>query len=308
MENKNIINFISEGMKISRTDLIEKDIILTKILSHLSSKKEFFENYAFKGGTCIIKCYLGYYRFSEDLDFTYLGKFKGKSEGKIREEISNEIENVARVIEEISKYFGLRFKAEKENKEYFQFGGGNAFVTMKLWYNSVILDKETFIKIQINFKEKLEYPIKETRTRALISKGLEKEFITTYKEEANILVQPIKIKSYDLKEVLIEKVRAILTRRGVKSRDFIDVYEITTAEKIGIKTFRKEILDKTHAMMRFEKYKGNLENKKNIDFSDIKKDEIKMEEESILLKPIHKNFDIFLDNFKLFLIEISKEV
>src|SRR5689334_23440242 len=28
---------------------------------------------AFRGGTCLVKCYLGYYRFSVDLDFTATG-------------------------------------------------------------------------------------------------------------------------------------------------------------------------------------------------------------------------------------------
>jgi len=310
MEDKRIIDFISNRMNILRTDLIEKDIILTKILNKLSAEKEFLNNYAFKGGTCIIKCYLGYYRFSEDLDFTYISQdeFKDKSEGKIREEISNKIDKVAKILEVMSSSLGLRFKADKKNADYFTFGGGNAFVTMKLWYTAVD-EKEAYIKVQINYKEKLEFPIKEIEAKSVISKEMEKDFVTNFKDEAKFLIRPIRIKAYDLKEILIEKVRAILTRRGVKARDFIDIYEITNSEKLDITHFKQGILEKTRAMLRFDKYKDNLDKKKSIDLGkEIKNDRIKMEEESIMLKSIHANFDSFLDKFKIFVVELSKEV
>ena len=47
--------------------LIEKDYYLTKILHKISEKK--INDLVFKGGTCLNKCYLGFYRLSEDLDF-----------------------------------------------------------------------------------------------------------------------------------------------------------------------------------------------------------------------------------------------
>jgi predicted nucleotidyltransferase component of viral defense system len=34
--------------------------------------KEVTQNFIFKGGTCLKKCYFEDYRFSEDLDFTLL--------------------------------------------------------------------------------------------------------------------------------------------------------------------------------------------------------------------------------------------
>jgi len=38
---------------------------------------------------------------------------------------------------------------------------------------------------------------------------------------------------YDIREILCEKVRSILTRRGVKARDFVDAYLISK-EKGGM--------------------------------------------------------------------------
>jgi predicted nucleotidyltransferase component of viral defense system len=62
--------------------LIEKDLLLQGLLLQLSKSKYFSEKFVFKGGTCLTKAYFGYYRFSEDLDFTWINQkaFEGKPE------------------------------------------------------------------------------------------------------------------------------------------------------------------------------------------------------------------------------------
>src|SRR3989344_6797945 len=114
MINKELIDFISKRLNITRRDLIEKDIILSKILFHLTQNTGFFQDYAFKGGTCLTKCYFGYYRFSEDMDFTYLNQkdFIGKSKTKIREIMSEKINELGELIEIIAKKLDLDFKME----------------------------------------------------------------------------------------------------------------------------------------------------------------------------------------------------
>ncbi len=64
------VNEVGNVLAIKRTDLIEKDLILHQILTDLSGHKFFAGNFLFKGATCLTKSYLGYYRFSEDIDFT----------------------------------------------------------------------------------------------------------------------------------------------------------------------------------------------------------------------------------------------
>jgi predicted nucleotidyltransferase component of viral defense system len=97
MIDKGIIDIIETRMKINKRDLIEKDLILHRLLDEFSSNKYFFDNFAFKGGTCLIKCFLDYYRFSEDLDFTFInqGMFEKKSKGQSEKMLSNEINNLA---------------------------------------------------------------------------------------------------------------------------------------------------------------------------------------------------------------------
>ena len=294
--------YLSHFRGAVQRDLIEKDIILSKILFHLTQDKFFSQNYAFKGGTCLTKCHLWYYRFSEDMDFTYLNQkdFAGKSKNKIREIMSNKINKLGELIGVIAKKLDLNFKIEKGNKRYFQFGGSNAFVTFKIWYNSKELEKETFVKIQVNHIEKLNYPIIELNVGFIVPKNLEKDFSFIASEDAETLLKPVKIKAYDLKEILIEKVRAILTRRGIKTRDFVDVFLITKKNKLNLNDFKKEIKEKISDMLKFEKYNLNMKNKE----TQLRGDFILGEEEALMLTPIDKEFPKFLKGFNVFLKEI----
>ena len=306
MINKELTDLISKRLNIARRDLIEKDVIISKILFHLTQDKSFSQNYAFKGGTCLTKCYLGYYRFSEDMDFTYLSQkdFAEKSKNKLREIMSDKINQLGKLIEVIAKKLDLDFKMEKDNKRYFQFGGSNAFMTFKIWYSSKELEKETFVKIQVNHIEKLNYPIKELNVNFIVPKNLEKDFSFIASEDADILLKPIKIKVYDLKEILIEKVRAILTRRGIKARDFVDVFLITKKDKLDLNDFKKEIIEKISDMLKFEKYTLNIKNKE----AQLDNDLILGEEEALMLIPIDKSFPKFLKEFNVFLREIIQEL
>jgi predicted nucleotidyltransferase component of viral defense system len=63
------VSFVSEKSGIKSLELIDKDIGLHKILKEICYSN-IGQNYLFKGGSCLVKCYFGYYRFSVDLDFT----------------------------------------------------------------------------------------------------------------------------------------------------------------------------------------------------------------------------------------------
>ena len=297
------INHISDKLGIARKDLIEKDILLQILLNELVKNKDFKENYAFKGGTYLLKICFGYFRFSEDLDFTYLNQkeFVGLSKSKLRTKMSKKIDKLAEFIEPIAKQFNLDFKIEKENRKYFEFGGSNAFVTLKLWYDSIVLNKQSFIKIQVNFIEKLEYPIKEMPAIFILGNKDKKEIETLF-PNYSYLTEPVRIKVYDIREILIEKIRAILTRRGIKARDFVDVFLIVKKEKLSLNDFKKQIIEKMTDMLKFEKYNQNIKNKE----TQLNKDIISGEEEALILTPIDKGFPKFLKEFNVFLLEILK--
>lgn len=52
--------------------VVEKDYVLGWLLWGIGRHPELRRSWAFKGGTCLKKCYIETYRFSEDLDFTVL--------------------------------------------------------------------------------------------------------------------------------------------------------------------------------------------------------------------------------------------
>jgi predicted nucleotidyltransferase component of viral defense system len=55
-----------------RADVVEKDYVLGWLLASIGLTPALREQWIFKGGTCIKKCYVETYRFSEDLDFSLL--------------------------------------------------------------------------------------------------------------------------------------------------------------------------------------------------------------------------------------------
>jgi predicted nucleotidyltransferase component of viral defense system len=254
---KEFIYQVSRELKTG-ADLVEKDFLLHTILLDLSRTK-FANEYVFKGGTSLVKHYLGYHRFSVDLDFTFINQalFQKLTKKAIRKTLSEKIDDVGAIFEEIAGNKSLDFKYEKGNKRYVEFGGGNKFLTLKLWWDSPFT-KETFIKIQINFLELILFPITSVELKSPLKNTKELEFLfpLPFKEYTT----PISYMIYDIKELFCEKVRAILTRRGIKERYFIDCYLISKRYWFSYKELEKEILEKTKFMLGlYTKYQTNME-------------------------------------------------
>ncbi len=304
MISKEFIDYISTETKIERRDLIEKDILLQYLLKELQNNDNFKNNFAFKGGTCLVKCYLGYYRFSEDLDFTYINQelFRNKSEKQIRKMSSEEINKVLKLLKEITDKLSLDFKPEKNNKKYVEFGGSNKFVTFKIGYKSKIIEQNKFIKIQINFVELFEYSFKKATVKNLLSQLNLKEIEFLFHEESELIKESTELNVYNLKEILIEKARAILTRKGTKVRDFIDLYFITKHLNENIEKYEKEIIEKTTFMFKYEKYEQNFLSKPL--FSEIDMSEV----EGLLLIKLEKDFDRFVKDAFEFLNKLSAKI
>jgi len=300
---KKLIDYISSELKISNKALLEKDIILHNILCILEEDDFFRKNFVFKGGTCLTKCYLGYYRFSEDLDFTWIDQkiFDGKTQKEIRKILSLEINKTTSILEKIAQKLYLDFKPDKTNKKYIEIGGSNKFITFKLWYKSAMLDTTQFVKIQINFMELLQHKFQLINAKSLMEQLNSTELSFLFPEEAINLIKSPKVNCYSIKEILIEKFRAILTRRTIKARDFIDIFMICDTENINPMVFRNEIINKTKYILRYDKYIQNLKN------FDIEK-QIWGEEEKLLLKELPKGYPKFLKEIQIFCKSLSDEL
>jgi len=294
-------NEVARVLDIKRRDLIEKDLILHQILTDLSQDKFFAENFLFKGGTCLIKCYFGYLRFSEDIDFTWKDQsvFNGMSGKRIRSQLSKVIDKTGGVFESIAKKRGLDFKCDKGNTDYVEIGGSDKTCTLKTWYDSEILKRRGFLKVQINFVESMCFPFKKGQLIGLLT-GRHEELDALFSEYAEYS-QKIPFAIYDIREILSEKVRALLTREGTKARDFLDVYLICTRFGVKLDDVEKCIVNKTNfALKLYNKYRINLKQKVSLMQSG-KLFEWGEERELLLAEIDEKDFYVFLKKFEPFL-------
>lgn len=299
-----LLAYAARKTGVKQVELLEKDMFLHLLLKELTTDEHFRTHYVFKGGTCLIKCYLGYYRFSEDLDFSYAkqAEFEGKSENQIRKQLSQEIDTLAGILEKTVAKLGLDFKPNKEDRHYMEFGGSNKFTTFKLWYESAELRITQFIKVQINCVEKFTHPFKQLEAKNILA-GLDAKELKFMRPEAVQMLEPLTVQAYDIREILTEKIRAILTRKRTKARDYVDVYLIEKETGTRPEDLEAEIIDKTLFMLKYEKYYQNLIEKAK------QRPTFKIgEENKLLLKPIDKDFPQFLNNFNKFIDRVITKI
>jgi len=296
-----LIEKISRDLKIRELQLTEKDLYLQALLVKLSKSEYFSENFVFKGGTCLTKAYFGYYRFSEDLDFTWINQkaFEGKSENQIRKMLSKEINGIMEIIEKSAKELGLEFKPVKSDKHYVQLGGSNRFATFKLWYNQAREERETFIKIQLNFVDIIFHKPEKRKLNA-IAIAKKEELQLEYPEYSDYTTSSPAFYCYGPKEIAAEKIRALLTRRGFKARDIIDLYYLSR-EGATINAVKKMAIEKTEFMLKYLKYWENLKNKKFQEKYGI------VEEERLMIEETGKGFEEFAEKTLKELNKIAEE-
>jgi predicted nucleotidyltransferase component of viral defense system len=297
---KNFLNSIKDKTNITAQELIEKDFYLNVLLSKLN-----FEEYVFKGGTCLAKAYLDYFRFSEDLDFTFIDQklWKGKSTKSIKKVCKEKINAFGEQLKNI----GFDFKFDKTDKNFVEIGNNNKLVTFKVYYGSVLTGKPSFIKIQINFLEKIIFLPQTKELNPLIKPNQFTKEDQVYFKEFLDFYKIIKMKVYDLKEIVTEKFRSILTRRAIKSRDTIDLLFIYQKFKIKPRDFLKETKEKLiYSINNYEKYKNNLIlNKEKLQTLDFQYSEVR----PLVIKPFNKeDFDAYVKDIKPLLIELAKEI
>ena len=89
-------------------DVLERDYLLSWILAGIGQVGSLRETLVFKGGTALKKCYLGDYRFSEDLDFSGL---EGVPTGDAMEHAVREVCSVASML--LDEYAPVEITCER---------------------------------------------------------------------------------------------------------------------------------------------------------------------------------------------------
>ena len=193
--------------------LLEKDYHLTRILHKISERK--IKDLIFKGGTCLNKCYLGFYRLSEDLDFVFNQDVKGLSKSQIKKILSELKKEFFIILEElgleVNNELGKGWKMLTSKKDPKIVG-----LEIITKYKSLIDNSIQTIKIETSFRNKL---INLTKTRPI-----HHEFIDALGQL--ILKEDMQIEVIDLIENFAEKFRALVTRKNIAIRDIYDIHFI----------------------------------------------------------------------------------
>lgn len=259
---KKFFDQLNQITKPGRLDIIEKDYHLHRLLHHIALDDYLQDKLVFKGGTCLIKSYLGYYRFSEDIDFTWKDTtiLQDKSPSQTRKSCSRQIDIIIDHLKEIAGNLGLIFKGDKKNASQVEIGSGGRMARFFIGYNSESLGIPANIKIEINFVDKTLYHYKSPVLHSYIKDLKNEELSFLYKEAWMEYKKPIKIQCYDPREIFTDKVRAVMTRIAYKFRDTIDIYMLEKKYGYNIPEYKESIKNKTNFVLDlYRRYKENIE-------------------------------------------------
>lgn len=303
---KKFFDQINQIVKPGRLDIIEKDYHLHRLLRHISLDDYLVDNLTFKGGTCLIKAYLGYYRFSEDIDFTWRDTtlWKERSSSQARKNCSRQIDIIIDHFKEIAEKLGFVFKGDKTNASQVEIGSGGRMVRFFIGYHSASLQLPAKIKVEINFVDKTLFPYKNNELQSFIKKVENRELQFLYKEEWNEYKKVVNINCYDPQEIFTDKVRAAMTRVAYKFRDVIDIYMLEQKYGYKISDYEREIKEKTRFTLDlYRRYKENIESTLIPDLQTIPKRELDL----LLYKPT-KDFYENINSIHTRIRQIQREI
>ena len=204
---------------------IDKDWVLGHFLNAMFSFADVRGNFVFKGGTCLHKCFIKDYRFSEDLDFTLLDAGFDVNKPFIN-----------KIMKKASEESGIKFhlvdlyEQQSENipqgyKAVIRFWGADHNPNQRPLPPS---RWQTSINVDISFSEKL------------LLHAVEKDIIHPY-SDANLIKNSAVC--YDFTEILSEKIRALKQRN--RPRDVYDVWYLSKSADSTFPGLRELLLKKS---------------------------------------------------------------
>jgi predicted nucleotidyltransferase component of viral defense system len=181
---------------------VEKDYVLGLILYGIATHPILKEKWVFKGGTCIKKCYIADYRFSEDLDFTIIDQ-ANLDPGCILRQLQE-------IAETVLSAFGLIINIDGIKVSPFPDKHGQ-FLQVKLPFRGPVSISGSYpnIKFDLSGEEKL------------IDTPEQRKLLHTYSDAEE---SACRILSYSFSELFAEKMRALAER--ARPRDLYDVVNL----------------------------------------------------------------------------------
>lgn len=187
-------------------DMVDKDYVLGHFLNSFYSFEENKNLFAFKGGTCLRKCYFPDYRFSQDIDFTLMdtklivtSKFLKKIADECTQKsgiLFGDVKLKSKIIHDNTLHvneFVIPFLGANHSKK-------DLPIPQERWITNIELDFSCFEKI----KTPVEYRVINHR----------------YDD----MLLPNQATVYSLQEIFTEKMRSLWQRNYKSSRDYYDVW------------------------------------------------------------------------------------
>ncbi len=178
-----------------RDDVVEKDYVLGWVLAGIGTEPALRDGWVFKGGTCLKKCYLETFRFSEDLDFTVL-------EGApiAEDEVLNHLD---RMLERIGRELGIDFTLRQPRLRVRPNGS---------------LEGRIYYRGPRNAPSAASVRLDLTRDEQIARPPVIRPIQHLYSDQ---LPEPGTVRCYSLEELYAEKIRA-MGERG-RPRDLYDI-------------------------------------------------------------------------------------
>jgi predicted nucleotidyltransferase component of viral defense system len=230
---------------------IDKDWALGHFIDAIFSISELRQKLIFKGGTCLRKCYIPDYRFSEDLDFTSTDK-----EFKLTRKHLNDITALLKQRIEMPTHIeSLKELRYKDNLTGYE-------AIIKFWGSDHSRNEtpppperwQTKIKIEIILYELALFPI------------VNRDVYHPYSDK--LTENSTQVPCYSIEEVLAEKMRSLIQRSYAAPRDFYDIWYLSNHYadidyKAVVAAFHKKMEFKGHTFTGVEQL-INPENDKQL--------------------------------------------
>ncbi len=158
----------------------------------------------FKGGTCLRKCYFPDYRFSEDIDLTALDVIEA-------DVLREGLDEAAR---EVVRSTGVNLAAQPARVKVVRTDSISTYIEGRLYFQGPLqrTGSPQGIRIDVSSGETMVFP------------AVRRELSHPYTDAQDLNIGTILVPCYDLREVLLEKLRGVSgQRRYAIARDLYDI-------------------------------------------------------------------------------------
>ncbi len=187
-------------------DTVDKDYVLGHFLSVFVA--HYKDALVFKGGTCLRKCYIKNYRFSEDLDFTVMEKNFVLQQ--------NIVDAIAKTVEERT---AIQCSVDMIKPLVFNNNPKGFQVYIKYWGANHSKNQRPLPPNRWHTKIKLEVSTDEV----LLLDTPKLDIMHPYSDS---LTGDTQISCYSINEIVSEKLRALKQRSYTAPRDFYDLFHL----------------------------------------------------------------------------------